>query len=312
MRRAALLLVCLVPNLAVGEPVNTRPKGKLIDPFARMPHPRDGMKLPDPRQAAEKAASEHDAHPLAPPSEPAPAPATPVATPVTSGDMSASSPAPSSATAPGIEPSQVTAAPTGTSAGTFPAFRRSKTPFGVTTMRIKIQHPVEDPPLAVTRSGLTVEAGTGVGWIALWDDDKSTTSPGGVAGLSLGIGGWLDESVALTARLSGSSIPGSNGVYVAGFLGPSLQIWVTDRTWLGAGLGLAMFGRESRTSSNEITYGGFGADLRIGRTFYANGKHTLNGSLELTPSQVSREDAYGNDAEMNVASIGVLFGWQYL
>ncbi|NVB77157.1 MAG: hypothetical protein HOV81_02075, partial [Kofleriaceae bacterium] len=117
MRRAALLLVCLLSNVAFAQnaPANDKPKGRIIDPFARMPHPRDGLKLPDPRRAAEKAA-EHDAKtppapaPPAPPAPPPPPPApSSTGRPSTAALRSAPSPAVgTAASAPGSAPSQNT------------------------------------------------------------------------------------------------------------------------------------------------------------------------------------------------------------
>ena len=259
-------------------------KGRIIDPWARIPRPRGKLRLPDPRRAAEKATARGTV---------APAPAKPVMPPE-----------------PPPEP-QVTAEPAAASvpatpAVSIPPLPPPKTPFGTTKFS------VVRPPPSAPHEGLTLEAGTGMGWIYVADRHNKVTSPGGVAGLSIGIGGWLDPSVALTARIAGSSVPSSQGLVVAGFLGPSLQIWVAERTWVGLGLGLSSFGLDADGTSGDYSLRGYAGDLRVGHTFYANGEHTLNASFELTPGSVSEERQYGGEVSLTVASIGLLFGWQYL
>jgi hypothetical protein len=273
-------------------PKGDKPKGRIIDPWGRIPRPRDGMRLPDPRKAAEKTV---DGAPTPATSEPVPVEPTPPAAAPPEPDVTAE---PAVATAPVPMPASTTA----TSAPLPPP----STPFRTTRMAF-----VKPPPPA-PHEGLTLEAGTGIGWIALADDSNTVTSPGGVAGLSIGIGGWLGEKVALTARLAGSSVPSSQGLVVAAFLGPSLQIWISEHTWFGAGIGLATLGIDAERPENERSLGGVAGDVRLGHTFYETGKHTLNASIEVTPGSVSENRPYGPDLAVGVMSVGILFGWQYL
>ncbi len=259
-------------------------KGRIVDPWARIPRPRGKLRLPDPRRAAEKATARGTV---------APAPAEPVVP---------AEPPPEA---------QVTAEPAAASvpvtpAVTIPALPPPKTPFGTTT------YSVVRPPPSAPHEGLTLEAGTGMGWIYVSDKYNKITSPGGVAGLSIGIGAWLEPSVALTARIAGSSVPSSQGLVIEGFLGPSLQVWVAEHTWVGLGFGLSSFGIDADGTKNDYSLRGYSGDIRVGHTFYSNGKHTLNASFELTPGSVSEELEYGGEFSLTVASIGLLFGWQYL
>jgi len=286
--RCLALLVIVLPSVgfaqnAPANPPNTKPqnddkpKGKIIDPWGRMPHPRDKMRLPDPRHAAEKATDD--------------------------GTVAPAPPEPAAPTAPPPEP-QVAAEPAAAPAFVPPPavvpLPPASTPFGTTKFEfIK-------PPAPARHDGLTLEAGTGIGWIHVADRSDSVTSPGGVAGLSIGIGGWLNEKIALTARIAGSSVPSSQGLVVAAFLGPSVQLWVGESTWLGLGLGLATF------AVGDASLDGYAGDLRLGHVIYANGKHTLNASFEVTPGHVSEKLQYGGTFSLDVASIGLLFGWQYL
>jgi hypothetical protein len=283
MRLALLML--LMPSLAIAEPAKP-PKGKIANPWPHMPRPREGMKLPDPRTAAEKATSDGTVAPVAPEDT---TPDEPAVEPSTEPDATAEPPPP------------VIAIP----AASVVPLPAAPTPFRVTTYAYK-----PEPPRA-PHEGLTLEAGTGAGWIHVGSQSRGVTSPGGVAGLSVGLGGWLNENVALTLRIAGSSVPAKDGVVVAAFIGPALQLWIVEHTWVGLGLGLETFGIDASAPENDHSLGGWGLDLRLGHTFYENGKHTLNASVEVTPGHVSEETQYGS-ADVSVASFGILFGWQYL
>lgn len=77
--------------------------------------------------------------------------------------------------------------------------------------------------------------------------------------------------------------------------------------WFGGGVGIATLSIES-SSRGKYSLDGYAFDLRIGHTFYANGKQTLDGSFEITPGTVSD----GAGTRLSIASIGVLVGYQYL
>jgi hypothetical protein len=275
MRRAGLLLVLFVGVAHADD----KPKGHIVDPWARMPHPRDGMKLPDPRKAAEKATSDGVVAPVTPtPSndatpEPPPAPTPPIV----------------------VVP-----------AATVPLSPSTQASFG--TARLSS---VEPPP-AAPHDGLTVEVNAGFGAIYVVDRNHVVTSPGGVGGVDLGVGGWLSHDAALTLRIAGSSTSVSERVVSAAFVGPSLQIWGTEHTWFGFGFGLATLAIDSPSDEDDFSLGGPGVDLRLGHTFYENGKHTFNGSIEVTPSFVKHDFDDGGRVAATVASFGLLLGWQYL
>jgi hypothetical protein len=273
MRYAALLV--LLSSVAYAD----KPKGRLIDPWGRIPRPRDNMKLPDPRKAAEKATTDGVVAPTTPePTEPT---------------------EPTDPTPPAPEP-QLVVAPPVEAVATLPP---PSTPFGVTKLTYK------EPPPVSPHEGLTLEAGIGFGVIYVTERNHLLSSPGGVGGLDLGIGAWLSRNVALTVRLAGSSTSTNMGVVVASYLGPSLQIWATDSTWIGFGIGLTAFSIDSSRDEYDLALGGAGFDFRLGHTIYETGKHSLNGSLEITPGRVSDDAGF---VAANVASVGLLFGWQYL
>jgi hypothetical protein len=86
------------------------------------------------------------------------------------------------------------------------------------------------------------------------------------------------------------------------FLGPSVQLWLGDRWWLGGGAGLGWLG--SSTADDEI---GFAFDARIGYVISAADTRVLHASLEITPARFS---AAGDAATLT--SIAMLFGFQWL
>jgi hypothetical protein len=272
MRHVVVVAVLLTSVARADDKPPTKPKGHLVDPWARMPHPRDGMKLPDPRKAAERATTDGVVSPVTP--EPRDVAPEPAATAI-----------PASAT---------------------PTLAPAPTPLRTTT------HAQVDPPPPAPHAGLTVEAAIGFGAIYVQDRNHLVHSPGGVGGLDLGIGGWIGETTALTLRVAGSSTATSEGVVVASWIGPSLQQWATDETWFGFGLGLASLGLDSTNDKEDFALGGAGVDLRLGHTIYAKGNHTLNGSIEVTPSSVQQDFGDGYRIKVGVASLGLLLGWQYL
>ena len=308
MRLLALFL-CVVPAVAFAQsaPPDDPPKGRIIDPFARMPHPRDKLRLPDPRTAAEKAAADGVVSPDAPPPTSSPPPASPPSTPTVAVSASAPAPAPS----PGPAASRITPEPAATSAstGTFPTFRRSKTPLGVTTMRIKVKH--DDTPPTPPRQGGSFEAGLGAGWIHLTSDYASLTSPRGTAGLSLGYGAWIGDDVALFLRAAAVAIPFSDGTLSEGYLGPTLQMWFTRTTWFGIGLGAGLLDVDFDGSGRDVQAWGPAGNLRVGHTLFQRSGHALDLSLELSPALFDVESG-GDDATIVGTSIGLLVGYQLL
>lgn len=269
MRHAVLLLVFLASTAHADD----KPKGHLVDPWARMPHPRDGMKLPDPRKAAEKATADGVVAPTAPPSEPA-EPREPVEP----------TPRPPIIATPAVLDEQTYVPP--------PAAR-------VTTLS------VAEPPAVAPHEGMTLEANAGFGVIYAANRNRVVSTPGGAGGLDLGIGGWLSQEAALTLRIAGSSTVTSAGTAVDSFIGPALQIWANPHMWFGFGFGIAGLGVD--TTQGHVSLSGPGLDLRLGHTIYEKGQHTLNGSLEATPGFL--KDA---NNRITAASVSLLIGWQYL
>lgn len=156
---------------------------------------------------------------------------------------------------------------------------------------------------AAERSGLTFEANVGVGSLVISPDGGPSRTESGIAGLNLGIGGWLTHNVALTLRVAGLTYSEDGGSLTGGFLGGALQIWPHDHIWLGLGVGMGFAALELENAPDPDPETGIGADFRLGFTPFVSGAHSLNFSVEVNPSFLDGGTLTG---------IGLLIGYQYL
>lgn len=155
------------------------------------------------------------------------------------------------------------------------------------------------------RNGMTGELNIGIGWIRVSDENDSDTSDAGLAGLSLGLGGWLSPKLALTARIAGVTYSEDGDSLTDAFFGPSLQYWVDDHFWLGGGVGLGVIRLDTSVGDDSVS--GFSFDLRVGYTFNMGTENTFNASFELNPGFFS-----DNGADATFTGIGFLVGYQHL
>ncbi len=184
--------------------------------------------------------------------------------------------------------------------------------------------PLPDPFLL--HNGLVFEANIGVGFARASGDGTSSNSNAALAGLDVGLGGWLTPRLALTARISGVDIANSGddtnaGTVVAAFFGPSLQYWIDPHFWIGGGLGLATFraisGCDSSGTTDQCGVNGFGLDLRAGYSF-GTSQHSFNISAEITPGfySLTTDDGTGTGTttsqSISVTGVAFLVGYQYL
>ncbi len=146
------------------------------------------------------------------------------------------------------------------------------------------------------RSGFTFLLSLGLG---LQKDGALPESQTGLAGLNLGIGGFLNERTALWFRASGTNVSYDIGIgsvsQTSGFGGPAVQHWVNDRFALEGGVGLGFWAVEGTNES--------GLGLMLGATyaFWTNGGHNLSVGLEYAPAFTDPE---------TVHNFGLVFGWQ--
>ena len=119
----------------------------------------------------------------------------------------------------------------------------------------------------------------------------------GLAGLNLGIGGFLSPDVGVLFRISGSNVESGNVRIVSGFAGPAVQYFVTDLVRLegGVGFGFADF--------DTFSESGWALLLGTNVAIWQNHGHRLHLGVEYAP-------AFLGDA--TVHNSGFTFGWQLL
>jgi hypothetical protein len=181
--------------------------------------------------------------------------------------------------------------------------------FAIVIPSTALAQPVYQPRAAASyRSGLTFEANLGLGavWLDRNSDGASSDTLGAVAGLNLGIGGFVTPQLAITLRAAGVTYSEDMGPdsasFVTGFLGPTAQYWFNDNVWAGGGLGLGF----ASLLLGDIEYAseaGLGIVLRGGYTLSPTSKSSWNISAELTSAMLEQVDANG---------FGLLAGYQWL
>lgn len=179
-----------------------------------------------------------------------------------------------------------------------------------------------------THQGITFEANLGVGFAHLTDSNSNSSinTDAALAGLDIGVGGWLNPQLALTGRISGVDIKYGDsqtgtasimGTLVLAWVGPSLQYWPDPHFWMGGGVGFATYrliGNNScsaSTQSDACGINGFGFDMRAGYTF-GDSQHTFNTSIEINPSHFSDNNSNNSSGGGWGTAIAFLVGYQYL
>lgn len=159
-------------------------------------------------------------------------------------------------------------------------------------------------PVAAHADPVTFEASVGVG------EQLGISAPT----MAVGFGGWIAPHAALTLRASLLSLGPQQSDPAKpveiddfrrtfAFVGPSLQYWLDDHLWLGAGLGYATM----LTSGQNLE--GYGAELRAGCAFGA-----FDLALEVTPSHFPSGggiDATGMEVGSTTTGVALLAGYQF-
>ena len=125
--------------------------------------------------------------------------------------------------------------------------------------------PVGVAPPRPVRAGLTVELGLGIAWFNIPDADVSR---GGLHGLNLTIGGFLNPSIAIEGRITGGTMFSDSGAgrVTVGALLANVQYWPNDWLIIGGGLGFVIAQAEAGYFTAR-TDPGFALNGRIGAAF---------------------------------------------
>jgi hypothetical protein len=144
------------------------------------------------------------------------------------------------------------------------------------------------------RGGFTLLLNLGLGY---QNDGALPDAETGLAGLNLGIGGFLTDDLALWFRASGTVVSYPSFTQTSGVGAPALQYWVNDRFNVEGGVGIGFWDVEG------VNEGGLGLILGAGYAVFNSGKHNLQIGVEYAPAFTNPE---------TVHNVGVTFGWQLL
>ena len=127
------------------------------------------------------------------------------------------------------------------------------------------------------------------------DDGAYPESKTGLAGLNLGIGGFLNEQTALWFRVSGTTASYEGVTQSSGFGGPAIQYWVSPKFAIEGGAGVGFWDIEGVNES--------GLGILLGGTFvfWTNGSHSFSVGAELASAMTDPE---------SVQNFGFVLGWQ--
>ncbi len=129
------------------------------------------------------------------------------------------------------------------------------------------------------RSGFTFEAGLG---ISLMQSDETDGDVGfGIAPLSLGVGFFLSEDLALSIRATGASFfqdfGDTIGVFVLQHYGANVQFFIDDRFMVAGGPALSVIGA---LDGGDLDLG-FGVNARAGYALLSSRRINIRVLLEL-------------------------------
>ena len=147
------------------------------------------------------------------------------------------------------------------------------------------QTPTAAPPspqgtLSGPRGGFTILTTIGAGFQR---DQGLADSAAGLAGLNLGIGGFLNDRAAVMFRISGTNVKYDVGEFgevrqVSGVAGGSLQYWVNERFAVEGGAGVGFW----RAAAEDEQ--GFGLILGASGVIFMHGKHNITAGIEYAPA----------------------------
>lgn len=149
------------------------------------------------------------------------------------------------------------------------------------------------------REGFTLEVGLGGAATTVSPKGGESETRGGLAPLSLSLGGFLSPEVALMARLGGTSFFetfGSDTIQLTNaFYGVTLQYWPIDALFLGGGFGFAVFDDNPFFGGDRVQgETGVGLTARLGWSFVTSRHHSAAFVYELYPSFYEGATVIGN------------------
>jgi hypothetical protein len=154
------------------------------------------------------------------------------------------------------------------------------------------------PPVArqePTRSGFTALVTLGLG---VQRDDFYEETVTGLAGVNLGLGGFVTDQIAILGRFTGTRGDYGFVQQTSGVIGATAQIWLNSRVAVEGGAGLGFW-----SDDDEDSDVGFGLIVGALASIISRGSHNLVGGIEYAPAFTSAG---------TVHNIGFVVGYQFI
>lgn len=159
------------------------------------------------------------------------------------------------------------------------------------------------------REGFTIVLDIGVARHTIDPEEGDSLNTFGLAGLNLGLGGFLNQDLAVMFRLIGASVThdldGVDVETISGVGGPAVQYWVSPHLnfELGVGIGIARAEASNGFVTVKSEEDGWGFLAAINVPVWWNEGNTLHFGLQAAP--VFLEDSIFYHGAL-------VFGWQSL
>lgn len=153
------------------------------------------------------------------------------------------------------------------------------------------------------RNGFTLELGLGGGLTFIMPEHGDSESEFGLAGLSLSLGGFINNELSVMFRISGTTFSPYDVTLVNAIGAVAVQYWLTDAFFISAGPAYGIYGvsyLESGDYPDPLT--GFALDFRTGYSFANWENHSLRLDLEIMPAFYD---------EGTVVGTALLLEWQW-
>jgi hypothetical protein len=144
------------------------------------------------------------------------------------------------------------------------------------------------------RGGFTMLLSLGVG---RQNDLALPEAKTALAGINVGLGGFLTDDLVLWGRVSGTTADYDVFQQTSGVVAPVLQYWVNDKFNIEGGVGVGIWTIEDANES------GLGVMAGLGFVIFNSGRHNL---------QIGVEYAGAFTEPDTIHNMGLTFGWQLL
>jgi|SRR6516165_9466675 hypothetical protein len=158
----------------------------------------------------------------------------------------------------------------------------------------------------IVRRGFTLGLSIGAG--ATFLSPKSgvnSKNDGGLGGINLSIGGFLNPDLALLLKVTGvnyGAFDSELSTGIAAVVGPAVEYWLSDHFNLVGGAGLGVLTMEPKLSATTLTEYGFGGMAGINYFPWALRHHGLGFFADVSPIATSN---------FFVLTYQAGFSWQY-